>query len=389
MAVTLTVSIPSTLASREGWCDLPTPEDKQIRRLLETGLPQATCPLCGTRATVETVTVHRPGQTSVLRRVLRCWRQVPTGLRSNGPQGTRCPAQVLGEAPLDGEFPADLAPERAHPVAERAHPVGKACADCGDVISPQATWCPPCKRRRDMERLRARGEANKRPCVDCGTPCTGQRCRACHHASRILPDCAPPPLEAPEGPRACCDCGRDISDRQARALRCVDCAGDHRRRERRAWRRRRRGQTGEAPDLPPESPQEACEHTTLPEPPSDQPEPTPSQPEAESGHEEESMPNTTRTCCDCGGRAKYCEVCAAGRKRLQDRESRQNAKADPAPCAIAPPSRALRVSVLDIAALVRCLEPSARALVEDILSLSPERGALLRQVLADAEEVCA
>lgn len=108
------------------------------------------------------------------------------------------------------------------------------------------------------------------------------------------------------------------------------------------------------------------------------------------------MPNTTRTCCDCGtsishrgGRAKYCEVCAARRKRLQDRESREREAATVTAPVLAPPSRALRLSVLALAQQVRCLEPSARDLVWDVASLSPERLALLRSVLADAEEVCA
>lgn len=74
---------------------------------------------------------------------------------------------------------------------------------------------------------------------------------------------------------------------------------------------------------------------------------------------------------------------------LTERRRREREAATVTAPVLAPPSRALRLSVVDLAQQVRCLEPSARDLVWDVASLSPERLALLRSVLADAEEVCA
>lgn len=413
MAVTLTVSIPSTLASREGWCDLPTPEDKQIRRLLETGLPQATCPQCGHRATVEEVTVHRPGQTSVLRRVLRCWRQVPLGAGSHSAKGARCPVQVISEAPIDQDLPAvELHIELGN------RPATRPCEQCGtDILDIHGRrFCRPCYQDRERERIRQHNavanEARKHPCPECGQPCLGQRCRACHHVSRVLPDCAPPPLEAPEGPRSCLDCGRNISDRNARARRCIDCAWDYDRRTERDRKRRireaKRAAERQGQDLPPESPQEAFEHTTLPEPPPYQTEELQEHPGPKEEHEEETSmeaPTPTRTCAECGASiehrkkiAVYCEGCSTERARMSARESyriqqasrrREREAASVTAPVLAPPSRALRLSVVDLACRVDGLDRLGKELVSDVLSLSPERLALLRSVLADAEEVCA
>lgn len=112
----------------------------------------------------------------------------------------------------------------------------------------------------------------------------------------------------------------------------------------------------------------------------------------------------TRTCTDCNTNieerkgAKYCRQCASVRERerkhrsnqaLTERRRREREAATVTAPVLAPPSRALRLSVVDLAQQVRCLEPSARDLVWDVASLSPERLALLRSVLADAEEVCA
>lgn len=120
--------------------------------------------------------------------------------------------------------------------------------------------------------------------------------------------------------------------------------------------------------------------------------------------EEESMPTTTRACATCGASidhrphlARYCEDCATERRLASARESRRLRSAaravepEPTPAAesaLAPaPSRALRVSVLDLAQQLRTLHPDARALLLDVCALSPERQALLRTVLADAEGV--
>ena len=141
---------------------------------------------------------------------------------------------------------------------------------------------------------------------------------------------------------------------------------------------------------------------TDPDPPEPQHEDQPAAP-APAEPEEESMPTTTRICATCGTDishrshlARYCEDCATERRLASGRESRRllrsaaravepAAESAPAPA----PSRALRVSVLDLAQQLRTLHPDARALLLDVCALSPERQALLRTVLADAEEACA
>jgi hypothetical protein len=121
--------------------------------------------------------------------------------------------------------------------------------------------------------------------------------------------------------------------------------------------------------------------------------------------EEEHMPE--RTCATCGAdisartpRARWCEVCSAGRKAARDRAWRVKAgrqavqSSAPQPSAteprdvqqnvqpdVLPP--ALRVSVLDIARDV-VAAAETRATVLAVLTLSAERQDLLRRLLEDA-----
>ena len=66
-----------------------------------------TCAACGSRATRETVVVHRPGLPSVRRVLVRCWRQSKRAFgqcgnkRGVGPTGY-CPVQVVSEEEVDG-----------------------------------------------------------------------------------------------------------------------------------------------------------------------------------------------------------------------------------------------------------------------------------------------
>lgn len=136
-------------------------------------------------------------------------------------------------------------------------------------------------------------------------------------------------------------------------------------------------------------------------------------PQAKAGAEEESMPE--RTCATCGVdisergvRAKWCETCAAERKRQRDQEHSLRLSAQrkaargaesvqapaPQPQAIEtaaplqnvhpPVPQALRVSVLTIAQQATD-NAGTRALLRDALALSPERQDLLRRLLDDVE----
>lgn len=352
------VTIPSSLDLCR-WTREST-DSRAERRLRQTGLTATACPLCGHRATVEECVVQRPGEPAVRRQVLRCDR------RANGP---RCPVQVLAEVPAEDVLPLDLVPAPA-PATDRR------CLDCGcGGLIGNRKRCQPCaseaKRRSTREAKRA-----QRGCV----------------------------------PRATCqDCGCDIKPGKGRK-RCRACAEEEIRRQHRESKQRLRAQTATEP---PESPQEPREAPAPPETPPDPPEaatePARGQdddipPDATPATEEETSMDTTptRACATCGacidhrhGAARYCEDCATERRLASGRESRRlrsaaravepAAESAPAPA----PSRALRVSVLDLAQQLRTLHPDARALLLDVCALSPERQALLRTVLADAEEACA
>ena len=123
------------------------------------------------------------------------------------------------------------------------------------------------------------------------------------------------------------------------------------------------------------------------------------------GPEEEHMPE--RTCATCGAdistrppRARWCEVCSAGRKASRDRAWRARVgqqsvpshvhapapqPSAPEPCCVQPDvlPPALRVSVLDIARDV-VAAAETRATVLAVLTLSAERQDLLRRLLEDA-----
>lgn len=128
--------------------------------------------------------------------------------------------------------------------------------------------------------------------------------------------------------------------------------------------------------------------------------------EGPPGPEEEHMPE--RTCATCGAdisarppRARWCEVCSAGRKAARDRAWRAKVGQQsvhgsaPQPSAAEPlggqqnvppdvQQLALRVSVLDLAQ--RAAEgPGVRATMRAILALSAERQDLLRRLLDDVE----
>lgn len=82
------VSIPSSL-SLESVLKPPTLADKRLSRLRESGIAVVRCPDCGCEASREEVLVHRPGEVSVRRILLRC--QAP---------GRGCGVRVESEEPV-------------------------------------------------------------------------------------------------------------------------------------------------------------------------------------------------------------------------------------------------------------------------------------------------
>lgn len=107
-----------------------------------------TCPLCRHRATREEILVTRPGQGTVLRTLVRCWRR---GRTFGGKPP--CPVTVESEVPvLETGRPAWTYDSPDH------------CQDCGQPIEPGhgRKYCQTCKRERhraatrdSMTRLRA------------------------------------------------------------------------------------------------------------------------------------------------------------------------------------------------------------------------------------------
>lgn len=381
-----------------------TDEQRLDRRLRQAGLDLRTCPLCGHRATQEAVTVHRPGHASVDRVLLRCRR-----LSTVGGTQQRCPVQVLAEVPVGEPLPApslpapqDLAPPPPAPMLT--------CEICGAEAvreSRRQRYCQPCAKLRRAEQQRRNRARQLIPCQFCGGPCYGERCYACYNAARTLPSCAPLPLPEPDPVRPCADCGRSIADRPACAVRCVECSRERHRQQTRESNLRIRGKTSEQA---PEPAQDASEEVPATETASIAAEDHSAPPGGPEREEETSMPSQTRTrtCMDCkadissrGRNAERCVPCATVRRRQQNRESieflrrareKQKQMADLAEQieqheTMRQAPRALSLSVVDLASRVGALDQHVRDLVRDVISLSPERLALLRSVLADAEEV--
>lgn len=236
--MSLTVSIPSSLSAFPAW----KTEDRrsnQEYRLREQGLARTKCPVCGHRATLEEVTVQRPGQPTVRRQMLRCLRQVPQGASSLTAKGSRCPVQVIAEAPID----QDLPPNELQ-VEMGRRPATKPCEDCGaDILDVNDRhYCRSCadKRKKESRRLRSQKdhEADKHPCPKCGTPCYGTVCRPCYlEAGPTIEDPAPP-LPEPEAGRVCIECRTSIEGLHFNATVCEECKRIRQLRSAREFQRR-------------------------------------------------------------------------------------------------------------------------------------------------------
>lgn len=93
------LSIPSTVPVKSASAAHVTTAQARDRRLREAGLNLVTCPSCGKRAAREEVLVHRPGQPTVRRILVRCL--AAQGGRHRGAtvaqNAARCPVQVQEE----------------------------------------------------------------------------------------------------------------------------------------------------------------------------------------------------------------------------------------------------------------------------------------------------
>lgn len=416
MSITDHISMPSTshicpsTSTRH-----ETNQERLERRLRQAGLDLRTCPLCDGLATQETVTVHRPGQVSVQRVLLRCLRRVTRmGMVSSRP---RCPVQVLAEAPVGEPMPDDLLPAPLpDPCVQRIRSV-MTCEDCGQETPHHhhnQRCCPECSRARELERRKRKNAARRKRCPDCGEPCYGERCHACISAHGTLPSCATPPLPDPDHVRTCADCGRSISDQPVIAVRCVECSGESNLRIRDGAQDGPEAAQAGPEDLPRAETTQEQPEAVLGDPEANHDNP-PDQTQPREPEEETSMPKThqtpTSTCPDCQapiirvGRRVRCPDCqtqfrlARNRERACLRHSAKQAEQEPLlqpgpapahaeqPEAMREPPRALRRSVLELAQHLVRLPADVLALLYDIASLSHERRALLWSVVLDAEEV--
>lgn len=144
------VSIPSTLDPATAPIQMPNREEMQEQRLIESRQERVACPACGHLAVRERVTVHRPGQPSVIQVLLRCkrLRQVDAYGRSR----QRCADVVLSEVPLESALQCP-GPELAAPPAMRSKkpaPTRPASRRGGD-----STAAPPPVNLKRVEVLRA------------------------------------------------------------------------------------------------------------------------------------------------------------------------------------------------------------------------------------------
>lgn len=192
------ISLPSSLpASNSGPMPLTNAELRE-RRLRAAGHELTTCPVCGQLATREQVTVHRPGQPSLLRVVLRC-QGIPAGELSSA---ARCPAVIEAETVLEGPPPVFELPKTS---------------------------------RRPVRRQRTKPESLPAPV----TP------------PPDVPDAMPADAgpEVPMTEKKCLDCGATLPDPHGRQKRCESCAETAERSRKQAdYRRRRQARHAEPTD---------------------------------------------------------------------------------------------------------------------------------------------
>lgn len=127
--------IPSTLAIQPPPTLLPTDAERRDQRLREAGHDLRTCPTCGHRAWREEVLVHRPGQPSVTRVIVRCLRATPKGHYGQGAgqrSGIRppCPLHIESETPLKEETCEMPTTATTEPHSETPCPCG-----CGNTVA--------------------------------------------------------------------------------------------------------------------------------------------------------------------------------------------------------------------------------------------------------------
>lgn len=184
------VSFPSSL---------PRPEESIRVPRRSKPLAGPTCPACGHRASREVLTVHRPGEPSVRRTVLRCLRAASGKTDPLGrTKGHRCPLSTESEAPLPSPLAAAqeaIAPD-PEPVEpeEEAEVESKPCAECGAPVGPcpkgTRRFCRTCAQRRAREGSRRRSREH------------AERVRATRQAEGEPTPAAPVPMpaEARESP---------------------------------------------------------------------------------------------------------------------------------------------------------------------------------------------
>lgn len=107
------VTIPSTL-TQAGRTYLESPAQRLSARLRESGMEMIKCPSCGACATREELLVHRPGQDTVRRVVVRCWRS------SSNSDGRSCPVQVELEESVPEGTGIPTRPRPVHSAERRA-----------------------------------------------------------------------------------------------------------------------------------------------------------------------------------------------------------------------------------------------------------------------------
>lgn len=176
------VSIPTTLNLHGTIQRRQTVAEQREQRELQAGHRIGTCPHCGARATIETVTVGRPGQPAVVRILARCWRK---GMAER----ERCPVATLHEGPAGEPLP-DVS-EFVPPVVTREP---RPCQDCGTDIShrgPHAQVCGACAGERRRERVRQYQRDHYRRAERAPAPAQPEQTEATEPEEESMPETRP------------------------------------------------------------------------------------------------------------------------------------------------------------------------------------------------------
>lgn len=235
------------------WATTPTyvpapseePERHRERVARASGLETVPCPECGRPASLEEVTVHRPGRPSVLRTVVRC-------------------LSVVGHARVHSEVPLpEPEPAPPPPAALTAKPrTTRHCRTCGCEFTPNRVdqlRCSKTCRKPAVRMATCRDCSREFECARLGTP--AERCPACRsqrninrwrerrRQHRLAPQ---PPKEVPT--MHCQDCGTRMVGVHSQRRFCDECRKKRDRARSLDLYHRKKAAAAQVPPAAPEAP---------------------------------------------------------------------------------------------------------------------------------------